>query len=77
MHGRVGDLPLIGVGLFLDNDVGAESTGSGEVIKSSGRAMVVEAMQNGATPQGACENFILRIKKWTKQYKIFRLDLLL
>lgn len=51
MHGRVGDLPLIGVGLFLDNDVGAEPTGSGEVIKSSGRAMIVEAMQNGVLPK--------------------------
>ena len=46
MHGRVGDSPIIGAGLFLDNQVGAAAaTGLGEaVIKSSGSAMVVEAM---------------------------------
>jgi isoaspartyl peptidase/L-asparaginase-like protein (Ntn-hydrolase superfamily) len=68
MHGRVGDSPLIGAGLFLDNNVGAAAaTGLGEVvIKSSGSAMVVEAMRNGATPQDACENVILRILKMNK-----------
>jgi len=69
MHGRVGDSPIIGAGLFLDNRVGAAAaTGLGEaVIKSSGSAMVVEAMRNGASPQEACENVILRILKMNKQ----------
>ena len=68
MHGRVGDSPIIGAGLFLDNNVGAAAaTGLGEVVlKSSGSAMVVEAMRNGATPQDACENVILRILKMNK-----------
>ena len=69
MHGRVGDSPLIGAGLFLDNQVGAAAaTGLGEaVIKSSGSAMVVEAMRNGASPQDACQHVILRILKMNKQ----------
>jgi len=69
MHGRVGDSPIIGAGLFLDNQVGAAAaTGLGEaVIKSSGSAMVVEAIRNGASPQDACENVILRILKMNKQ----------
>jgi isoaspartyl peptidase/L-asparaginase-like protein (Ntn-hydrolase superfamily) len=69
MHGRVGDSPIIGAGLFLDNQVGAAAaTGLGEaVIKSSGSAMVVEAMRNGASPQDACENVILRILKMNEQ----------
>ena len=69
MHGRVGDSPIIGAGLFLDNQVGAAAaTGLGEaVIKSSGSAMVVEAIRNGASPQDACEHVILRILKMNKQ----------
>ena len=69
MHGRVGDSPIIGAGLFLDNQVGAAAaTGLGEaIIKSSGSAMVVEAIRNGASPQDACENVILRILKMNKQ----------
>ncbi|MAJ51653.1 MAG: glycosylasparaginase [Flammeovirgaceae bacterium] len=69
MHGRVGDSPIIGAGLFLDNKVGAAAaTGLGEaVIKSSGSAMVVEAMRNGSSPQEACENVILRILKMNKE----------
>ena len=69
MHGRVGDSPIIGAGLFLDNQVGAAAaTGLGEaVIKSSGSGMVVEAIRNGASPQDACENVILRILKMNKQ----------
>ncbi|MBT5508090.1 MAG: N(4)-(beta-N-acetylglucosaminyl)-L-asparaginase [Flammeovirgaceae bacterium] len=69
MHGRVGDSPIIGAGLFLDNQVGAAAaTGLGEaVIKSSGSAMVVEAMRNGASPQDACQHVILRILKMNKQ----------
>lgn len=63
MHGRVGDSPIIGAGLFLDNEVGgACATGLGEaVIRVSGSAMVVEMMRNGATPQEACKAIVERI----------------
>jgi N4-(beta-N-acetylglucosaminyl)-L-asparaginase len=63
MHGRVGDSPIIGAGLFLDNEVGgACATGLGEaVIRVSGSAMVVEQMRNGASPQEACEIVVKRI----------------
>lgn len=46
MHGRVGDSPIIGAGLFLDNEVGAAAaTGLGEaMMKTAGSAMVVELM---------------------------------
>jgi len=65
MHGRVGDSPIIGAGLFLDGDIGgACATGLGEaVIRTAGSAMVVEAMRHGASPQQACEDIVKRIKK--------------
>ncbi len=65
MHGRVGDSPIIGAGLFLDNEVGAAAaTGLGEaVIRTAGSAMVVEAMRNGKSPQQACEEIVKRIMK--------------
>jgi N4-(beta-N-acetylglucosaminyl)-L-asparaginase len=63
MHGRVGDSPIIGAGLFVDNAVGAAAaTGLGEaVVRTSGSAMVVEAMWYGKTPQEACEEIVKRI----------------
>ena len=63
MHGRVGDSPIIGAGLFLDNEVGAAaSTGLGEaVIRTAGSAMVVECMRNGMTPLDACKEVVERI----------------
>ncbi|MDW7695128.1 N(4)-(beta-N-acetylglucosaminyl)-L-asparaginase [Flammeovirgaceae bacterium SG7u.111] len=63
MHGRVGDSPIIGAGLFLDNEVGgACATGLGEaVIRVSGSAMVVEMMRQGASPQEACKAIVERI----------------
>ena len=53
MHGRVGDSPIIGAGLFVDNEVGAAtSTGVGEeVIRIVGSHLVVEFMRQGLTPQ--------------------------
>ncbi len=65
MHGRVGDSPIIGAGLFVDEEVGAAAaTGWGEaVISTSGSAMVVEAMRNGMTPSKACEYISKRIMK--------------
>ncbi len=68
MHGRVGDSPIIGAGLFVDEEVGAAcATGLGEeVIRTAGSAMVVELMRNGATPQEACEEMVKRIIRKTK-----------
>ena len=63
MHGRVGDSPIIGSGLFLDNEIGAAAaTGLGEaVIRTCGSAMVVENMRRGATPTEACKEVVDRI----------------
>ncbi len=65
LHGRVGDSPIIGAGLFVDNEVGAVcATGLGEeVIKQAGSAMVVELMRNGMEPGKACEEIVRRIMK--------------
>ena len=65
IHGRVGDSPIIGAGLYVDNEVGAAcATGMGEaVIRTCGTHAVVELMRNGASPQEACEVVIDRIKK--------------
>jgi N4-(beta-N-acetylglucosaminyl)-L-asparaginase len=63
MHGRVGDSPIIGASLFVDNEVGAAcATGVGEeVMKTLGSFLVVELMRQGASPQEACEEAIARI----------------
>ena len=63
MAGRVGDSPIIGSGLFVDNEVGAAvATGLGEeVVKTVGSFLVVELMRQGKTPQEACEEAINRI----------------
>ena len=64
MHGRVGDSPIIGAALFVDNEVGAAcATGVGEeVMKTLGSFLIVELMRQGATPQQACEEGIARIR---------------
>lgn len=68
MHGRVGDSPIIGAGLFVDNSVGAAcATGTGEeVIKQAGSAMVVELMRHGMEPERACKEIVERIVKTNK-----------
>ena len=65
MRGRVGDSPIIGAGLFVDNEVGAAtSTGVGEeVIRIVGSHLVVELMRHGRSPQQACEEAVKRIVK--------------
>ena len=65
MHGRVGDSPIIGAGLFVDNEVGAATaTGHGEeVIRVVGCHLVVELMRQGKSPQKACEEAVSRIVK--------------
>ena len=68
MKGRVGDSPIIGSGLFIDNEVGgACATGLGEeIIRVAGSAMVVEMMRNGMSPQEACEAIVDRVAKNNK-----------
>jgi N4-(beta-N-acetylglucosaminyl)-L-asparaginase len=63
MHGRVGDSPIIGAGLFVDNEIGsATSTGVGEeVIRIVGSHLVVEYMRLGLTPREACRKAVERI----------------
>lgn len=65
MRGRVGDSPIIGAGLFVDNEVGAATaTGVGEeVIRICGTHLVVELMRHGRSPQEACEEAVHRIHK--------------
>ncbi len=71
IHGRVGDSPIIGAALFVDNEVGgAVSTGNGEfVMRTVGSFLVVEKMREGFSPQEACEYAIKRIYKTAKQNK--------
>jgi len=71
MHGRVGDSPIIGAGLFLDNEVGAAAaTGLGEaVIRTAGSAMVVELMRQGKSPFEACKEIVERIYKKHKNHR--------
>ncbi|WP_439132809.1 isoaspartyl peptidase/L-asparaginase family protein [Polaribacter sp.] len=75
MPGRVGDSPIIGGGLFVDNEVGgASATGLGEeVLKTVGSFLIVELMRQGKSPQEACEEAIGRIvNKPGKDFKNFQ-----
>ncbi|HMK26731.1 MAG TPA: N(4)-(beta-N-acetylglucosaminyl)-L-asparaginase [Chitinophagaceae bacterium] len=65
MRGRLGDSPIIGAGLFVDNEVGAcTATGQGEdVIRVAGSHTVVELMRQGLSPEAACKKTIERIIK--------------
>ncbi len=75
MKGRVGDSPVIGGGLFIDNEVGgAAATGLGEeVLKTVGSFLVVELMRQGKSPQEACEEAIARIvNRPNSNYKNFQ-----
>lgn len=74
MAGRVGDSPIIGSGLFIDNEVGgATATGLGEeVLKTVGSFLIVELMRQGRSPQQACEEAIGRMVKKNPNYKDFQ-----
>ena len=75
MAGRVGDSPIIGGGLFVDNEVGgASATGLGEeVLKTVGSFLIVELMRQGKSPQEACEEAIGRIvNKPNSDFKNFQ-----
>ena len=63
MRGRLGDSPIIGAGLYVDNEVGAcTATGQGEdVIRVAGAHTVVELMRQGLAPETACKKAIERI----------------
>jgi len=65
MGGTPGDSPIIGAGLFVDNEVGAcTATGQGEdVIRVAGSHSVVELMRQGLSPEAACKKIIERIVK--------------
>ena len=65
LHGRIGDSPIIGAGLYIDNEVGgATSTGVGEeVVRTVGSFLVVELMRQGYTPEDACKEAVMRIIK--------------
>jgi len=66
--GRVGDSPLIGAGLFVDNEVGAAgSTGRGEsVIQMCGAHTIVELMRAGQSPRDACLGALDRLVRATR-----------
>jgi len=63
MHGRVGDSPIIGAGLFVDDEVGAATaTGLGEsIIRICGSFLIVELMRQGRTPLEACKEAVRRL----------------
>jgi N4-(beta-N-acetylglucosaminyl)-L-asparaginase len=70
MRGRVGDSPIIGAGLFVDNEVGAATaTGTGEeVVRICGTHLVVELMRQGYTPADACKEAVTRIINKSPKY---------
>ena len=78
MQGRVGDSPIIGSGLYVDNEVGAATaTGMGElVIKTVGCHLVVELMRQGAAPAEACEEAVQRIARKLGDFKAFQVGFL-
>ncbi|MEM9918614.1 MAG: N(4)-(beta-N-acetylglucosaminyl)-L-asparaginase [Bacteroidota bacterium] len=78
MNGRVGDSPIIGAGLYIDNEVGgATATGMGEaVLKSLGSFLVVELMRQGKSPMDACKEAVMRIVRRQPDYKKFQVGYL-
>ncbi|CAG4991644.1 N(4)-(Beta-N-acetylglucosaminyl)-L-asparaginase [Dyadobacter sp. CECT 9275] len=79
MRGRVGDSPIIGGGLFVDNEIGAAtSSGQGEeVIRVCGTHLVVEFMRNGLSPEEACKKAVERIvKRSPERAKTFQVGFL-
>ncbi len=65
LPGRVGDSPILGAGLYVDDEVGgAGATGIGEnVMRYCGTFWIVELMRQGKTPQAACEEVVHRIAR--------------
>jgi N4-(beta-N-acetylglucosaminyl)-L-asparaginase len=75
MAGRVGDSPIIGAGLFVDNEVGgATATGVGEeVVRTVGSFLIVELLGQGKSPQEACEEGVRRIMEKNKGRRDFQI----
>jgi N4-(beta-N-acetylglucosaminyl)-L-asparaginase len=71
INGRVGDSPIIGAGMYVDNEVGAAcATGVGEtVLRICGSYLVVELMRQGLSPKEACKKAIERLAKKNPNYK--------
>ncbi|MGE6219131.1 N(4)-(beta-N-acetylglucosaminyl)-L-asparaginase [Nubsella zeaxanthinifaciens] len=69
LHGRIGDSPIIGAGLYVDNEIGAATaTGVGEeVVRNVGSFLVVELMRQGYPPEEACKEAVMRIIKKKKE----------
>lgn len=67
--GRLGDSPIVGAGLYVDNDAGAAgATGRGEeVIKTCGSFAIVDAMRRGSSPEDASREALRRIVRWTRE----------
>jgi len=78
MHGRVGDSPIIGAGLYVDNEIGAcVATGLGElVMRTLSSFLVVELMRQGASPNEACKEAIMRIVKKNYGYSDYQVGLI-
>jgi isoaspartyl peptidase/L-asparaginase-like protein (Ntn-hydrolase superfamily) len=78
LHGRVGDSPIIGAGLFVDNQVGAATaTGTGEeVIRIAGSHTVVEMMRQGHSPEEACRIAVERVSKSPKNVREMQIGFL-
>ncbi len=78
MHGRVGDSPILGAGIFVDAPIGgAICTGLGEtVLRTLGAHLAVEAMRAGATPQEACEQAIARIVEKNPRPETYQVGML-
>lgn len=70
--GRVGDSPIVGAGMYVDNAVGAAgATGRGEaVIQNCGAFSIVREMENGKTPTEACLAVLKRIADNTRQKRL-------
>lgn len=75
IRGRVGDSPIIGAGLFVDNEIGgATATGVGEeVVRTVGSFLIVELMRQGKSPQEACEEGVRRIIEKNKDKLDFQI----
>ncbi len=65
LPGRVGDSPIVGGGLYVDNEVGAAgATGIGEnVMRYCATFLIVELMRQGLDPTAACQSVIKRIRR--------------
>ena len=68
MRGRVGDSPIIGAGLYVDNDIGAAvATGQGEdIVRVAGASSIVEAMRRGLSPEKACRSVVEKLARIRK-----------